>query len=105
MNSFQLVLASDGSITYVIFIYGDIQWGTRRTTVGFNGGSRLRSYNLPESFSTAAVLNLESTSNVGRPGVYIFRVDQPSIVPVTSIDILCCKNYGLAKNDKTLIAN
>ena len=41
-------VASDGSITYVIFIYGDIQWGTRLATVGFNGGSRLRSYNLPD---------------------------------------------------------
>ena len=66
-----------------MFIYGDIQWGSRLTTIGFNG---LKSYNLPESFSTAAVLNLESTSNVGKPGVYIFRVDQSSNIPVTGIE-------------------
>ena len=73
-------------MTYVIFIYGDIQWaGRRRTTIGFNAGSRQESYTLPESFSADAILDLENTSNVGRRGFYIFRVDQPTIVPVTGL--------------------
>lgn len=82
MNTFQAVIASDGSRTYVLFIYEDIQWpsfGSLSTvTIGFNAGDGTRSYTLPESFSSNDILNLESTSNVGRPGTYIFRVDQDS---------------------------
>ena len=76
VNTFQAVIATDGSRTYVGFIYGDIQWGSSTVTIGFNAGDQSRSYTLPESFSDQAVLNLENTSNIGRQGIYIFRVDQ-----------------------------
>ena len=76
MNTFQAVIATDGNRTYVGFIYEDIQWGSSYVTIGFNAGDQSRSYTLPESFSDQAVLNLVNTSNVGRQGTYIFRVDQ-----------------------------
>ena len=78
MNTFQAVIASDGSRTYVLFIYDDIQWpsiGTL-TIIGFNAGDGVRSYTLP----VQDVLNLENESNVGRPGTFIFRVDQEFVV-------------------------
>ena len=78
MNTFQAVIATDGRRTYIGFIYGDIQWGSSDVTIGFNSGDQSHSYTLPESFSDQAILNLENTSNVGKPGIYIFRVDQSS---------------------------
>ena len=77
MNTFQVVIATDGSQTYVLFLYRDIQWGRGATSIGFNAGDGVRGFNLFESFSNdESVLNLESTSNVELPGVYMFRVDQ-----------------------------
>ena len=76
MNTFQVVLATDGNKTFVMFLYEDIQWGDAGTTVGFNAGDQLQFITIPESFTTEGILNLESTSNVGIPGVYIFRVDE-----------------------------
>lgn len=83
MNSFQVVVATDGSKTFILFIYQDMQWSSSRTTIGFNAGDGNRSYTLPGSSNAEYVLNLENTSNVGVPGVYIFRVDQDSVVEPT----------------------
>ena len=82
MNTYQVVLATDGNQTYSLFLYRDVQWGFESTVVGFNSGSRNNSQpiflNLPESFIEEGVLSLEETSNigVGYPGVYMFRIDQ-----------------------------
>ena len=76
MNTFQVVLATDGEKTFVTFLYEDIQWGDAETTIGFNAGDQLQAITPPESLTTEGVLNLENTTNVGIPGVYIFRVDQ-----------------------------
>ena len=70
-----MVLASDVSETYVLYLYKDIQFITELTIVGFNAGDGIRSYTLPDS----DVLNLTATSNVGYPGVHMFRVDQNDI--------------------------
>ena len=67
------MLATDGTATYVMFLYGDIQWGAGRTTIGFNAGDNLRFINLPEA---SDVFSLVDSSNVGIPGTFIFRVDQ-----------------------------
>lgn len=88
MNTFQSVLTSDGNRTYVLFLYEDIQWGSSVVTIGFNAGDSTRSYNLIESSMADAVLNLENTSNIGRRGTYIFRVDQDSVVPVAGENMI-----------------
>ena len=77
MNTFQAILATDGNQTFVMFLYEDIQWANFVTSIGFNAGDREESITHPESLTTEGVLNLENTTNVGIPGVYIFRVDQP----------------------------
>ena len=81
VNTFQAVVATDGSATYVMFLYEDIQWATRNTTIGFNAGDGIRGYNLNISLELEDLLDLESRSNVGPdyPGMFLFRVDQYAI--------------------------
>jgi hypothetical protein len=76
-NTFQAVIATDGSKTFVLFLYQDIQWQLNGyTAIGFSAVDRTRFFNLPESIDFSKRLQLESLSNVGRPGTFIFRVDQ-----------------------------
>ena len=79
VNTFQAVVATDGSATYVMFLYQHIQWATRNTSIGFNAGDGIRGYNLDISFEN--LLDLESRSNIGPdyPGVFLFRVDQNAV--------------------------
>ena len=58
-----------------MFLYHDIQWSSG-TTIGFHAGDGVHYYIIPESLTTDGVLNLDSTSNVDIPGMYIYRVDQ-----------------------------
>ena len=75
VNTFQAVLATDGTQTYVMFLYQDIQWSSA-TSIGLNAGDGFNFVTVPESLTVEGVLNLTNTSNVGLPGVYIYRVDQ-----------------------------
>ena len=76
-NSFQVVIATDGQRTFVFFIYGDIEWGF--ANIGFNAGDGVRSFMVPGALSSDS-LDIEEGTNVGRRGVYIYRVDQCSII-------------------------
>ena len=80
-NTFQAVVATDGSATYVMFLYEDIQWATVNTSIGFNAGDGIHGYNLNISLELEDLLDLESRSNVGPdyPGVFLFRVDQNAV--------------------------
>ena len=75
-NTFQVVIATDGQRTFVFFIYDDIEWGF--ANIGFNAGDNVRSFMVPGALSFDSV-DIEG-SNVGRRGVYIYRVDQCSII-------------------------
>lgn len=93
---------SDGTYSFVSFLYADglIQWTTGDASGGtdglggtpaqggFNAGDGIRFFSIPGS-QTAAILNISSTSNVGIPGVWTFRVDQNAIeeAPTTSMSI------------------
>ena len=63
-----------------MFLYHDIQWSgvyyADGTRIGFNAGDGVHYYIVPESVTADGVLNLDNTSNVGIPGMYIYRVDQ-----------------------------
>ena len=101
-NTFQCVLATNGTRSYVILLYADLQWATADTCsgsgsgsgsgndegcildanpaqAGFSAGDGMRYFALNGS-GTDAVLSLNSTSNVGRPGVWIFQVDGDQVV-------------------------
>ena len=85
------MLTSDGTYSFVLFLYADdlIQWttgdisgtnglGGTPAQCGFNAGDGDRFFSIPGS-QTAAILNIDSTSNVDVPGLWIFRVDQNEI--------------------------
>jgi hypothetical protein len=82
-NTVQAVLATDGSRTYALFIYGDIQWIFGSVTVGFNAGDQRRHFSLPESSSDRGIFELERTSNCERRGTYIYRVDESQLTAET----------------------
>ena len=65
-------------MTFVFFIYHDIQWGDG-ANIGFNAGDGTRSFMVPGAL-TNQVLNIDEGSNVGVRGVYIYRVDQCSVL-------------------------
>lgn len=71
-------------MTFVLFLYGDIQWshgsyyyGIAR--IGFDSGTGI-GYNLPQAINEDRILDLENLSNIGRPGIFAFRVDQESVI-------------------------
>lgn len=92
-NTFQCVIGTDGSQSFVALLYADdmIQWMTGDADGGVNGlgGDRadvglvsedpINSFFLPAS-NTSAVLMLDSMSNVGDGGLWIFRVDQDMVI-------------------------
>ena len=92
-NTFQAVLATDGLRSYVIYLYadGEIQWTSGDSSHGFNGlygkagqvgfdaGDGIRHTDIPASY-TNAIINVTHTSNVGIPGVWVFRVDGETMV-------------------------
>ena len=65
-------------MTFVFFIYGDIQWGAG-ANIGFGAGDWTRSFIVPGA-RTSRVLNIDEGSNVNMTGVYIYRVDLCSIL-------------------------
>jgi len=87
-NTFQCVLATNGFESFVMFLYPDgrIQWTTGddsggsgglggiEALAGINAGDGENFILIPES-RTRSIINIAHTSNVGNPGVWIFRVD------------------------------
>ena len=71
-----MVVAADQQMTFVFFIYGDIQWGDG-ANIGFNAGDGTRYFMDPGAL-TNQTLNIDEGSNVGVTGVYIYRVDLPA---------------------------
>ena len=84
-NTFQCILITDGTHSFVIFLYADdlIQWSrgsisTVDAQAGFNAGDGIRHFTV-EGSQTPAIVNIETTSNVGVPGKYVFCVDNMTI--------------------------
>ena len=65
-------------MTFVFFIYGDIQWGNA-ASIGFNAGDGTRSFVNQHALSRQA-LDIDEESNVNVTGVYIYRVDLCSVL-------------------------
>ncbi len=95
-NTFQIVLIADGNCSFVTYLYADglIQWTTGDASggsgglggtpaqAGFDAGDQSRSFSIDGSL-TADIINIDTTTNVGVPGQWTFRVDwiiaQPSM--------------------------
>ena len=72
-NIFQLVLITNEEVSYVLFLYKQIVYG-EHATIGFHdmNGSNIVSLSYSQ---TARTLELPTLSNVGKPGVFVYRVD------------------------------
>lgn len=53
VNTFQVVLVSDGDRSFVRFNYGDIQWGGRNTLIGISAGDGFRYITYSPSLSSS----------------------------------------------------
>jgi len=87
------VLATSRVRSYVIFLYDDggVQWTSgnwSRALAGISTGN-FETITIPESL-TPRMINITQTSNIGIPGVWIFRVD-------TGKQIMCIYTNGTKK--------
>ncbi len=74
-NTFQIIMGTDGQLSYVTFLYDDIQWtDSGRALAGINAGDGVRFVTIHGS-GTEDIRNLTTTSNVGVEGVWMYRVD------------------------------
>ena len=71
INTFQVILATDGTYSFAGFIYKDIQWA-ENVQIGFNAGDG-HGYSTP--LTTADIQDNEQGSNTMLPGVYMYRTD------------------------------
>ncbi|XP_062936120.1 sushi, nidogen and EGF-like domain-containing protein 1 [Cynocephalus volans] len=93
VNTFQTVLITDGKVSFTIFNYESIAWttGTHASSggdaaglggiaaqAGFNAGDGRRYFSIPGS-RTADVAEVETTTNVGVPGRWAFRIDDAQV--------------------------
>ncbi len=77
-NTFQVIMAYDGLLSFVTFLYEDIQWSDDNAFAGFFFLG-IPPVLIPGSDSDAR--NLTTTSNVGVPGMWMYRVDTDIIMP------------------------
>ena len=77
-STFQVVIAANQQMTFVFFIYGDIQWSSG-ANIGFSAGDGTR-YFMVQGALTNQTLNIDEASNVGVTGVYIYQVDLCSVL-------------------------
>ena len=70
VNTFQAVLATNGTVTFAVFLYQDIEWG--RAQIGFNAGDGYSSFMLDEVLTDETA---DELPNVEKPGVFVFRID------------------------------
>uniref|UniRef100_A0ABM0M9L1 Protein mesh-like n=1 Tax=Saccoglossus kowalevskii TaxID=10224 RepID=A0ABM0M9L1_SACKO len=90
-NTFQAVLITNGRHSFTLFNYGNITWTTGTASdgdtnglggtpakVGFNAGDNSTYFTVPTSF-THEIVNIETTTNVGVTGRYVFRVDERNV--------------------------
>ena len=88
-NTYQCILATTVTESFVIILYadGEIQWTTGDASGGSNGlggtealaginvGDGINHITIPGSL-TPSIIDITQTSNVGIPGVWIFKVDE-----------------------------
>ena len=87
VNTFQCVLATNEFESFAMFLYDDggIEWTTGDRSGGVNGlggneavagisaGDGVNVITIPGSL-TPSIIDIDNTSNVGIPGVWMFKV-------------------------------
>jgi hypothetical protein len=98
LNAFQLQLINEGNGDFdIVFRYENVDWTTGSASGGSNGlggtaaragyssGNGVNYFELPQSGDQAALLALETASNTGTPGVFVFQVTNG--VPIVSVSV------------------
>ncbi|XP_072026699.1 protein mesh-like [Amphiura filiformis] len=92
VNTFQAVLVTNGRHSFVLYNYEMINWTTGTASdgdsstglggtpaqAGFNAGDGIRFFSISGS-RTSAIVDIETTTNIGTPGRWLFRVDTATI--------------------------
>ena len=70
------MLATSATESFVIFLYADgrIQWANR-ALAGLNAGDGINYETVPGSL-TSRIATISRTTNVGVPGIWMFKVDE-----------------------------
>ena len=71
VNTFQLIMTTNGTVSFVVFLYRHIQWGSG--IAGFDAADQERFFMLPGSLTTTH--DFPAGGNIQVPGAYFFRVD------------------------------
>ena len=93
------MLATDEVQTVAVFIYKDINWG-QGAQIGFNVGDGYTAFVFPEALSDQT-LNMDESSNVGKLGVYIHRINSKSLSslsPSLSLSLPLCFSSQFRSN-------
>ncbi|XP_078419579.1 sushi, nidogen and EGF-like domain-containing protein 1 [Cetorhinus maximus] len=114
VNTFQIVLVTDGELSFTIFNYENITWTTGMhassggdfaglggiaAQAGFNAGDGKRYFNIPGS-RTDDIVDVEMTTNVGIPGRWVFRIHDAQVeVGGCNDTALVCLNLRPCLND------
>ena len=72
--TFQCILATNGVQSFVFFLYGDLDVNDLPPQVGLNAGNGVDFISLNGSL-TSDIYNINTKSNLGCPGVFVFQVD------------------------------
>ncbi|XP_051959528.1 sushi, nidogen and EGF-like domain-containing protein 1 [Xyrauchen texanus] len=74
-TSFQVVLISDGNLSFILMNYGDIAVTQNVVQAGYDTVNSTPYLVIPGSNSGSNIPNLKNSSNVNAPGCWAFRVD------------------------------
>ena len=93
--TFQCILATDGTNSFVFFLYGDGEINSdfsHSAQVGLNAGNDV-DFITVEGSLTSDIFNIDQESNVGCPGVFVFQVNGDARQPQTGrqCSISSCK--------------
>ncbi|KAI7796846.1 sushi, nidogen and EGF-like domain-containing protein 1 [Triplophysa rosa] len=74
-SSFQVVLISDGNLSFVLMNYGDIAVTPNIVQAGYDTVNSARYFVIPDSSDGSSIPSLKNSSNVNVPGRWVFRVE------------------------------
>ena len=79
-NTFQIVITSNNTHTFIIYNYSALNWAFSAQASYYSGDDQRNWFILPGSFSEE-VMELTNLSNCNTPGRWIFRIDTNARLP------------------------
>jgi alpha-tectorin len=96
-NTFQVVIGTDGILSFLIFNFGDMSWPNSQFLMnsffGYNAGDNFNFYSYPDSF-TNNITSVSTQSNVNIPGKWVFKVFEPVYSLATNVPLSDLINQG-----------